>query len=90
MAARTQRVDGRWLHTGLGQTQLESARLFHRRFIAAAVEVGREHLYSTEVRALLIGYEPARVNLFEHTLAQQLEALDPQDRAPTRHLCSIK
>jgi hypothetical protein len=48
------RVDGRWLHTGLGQMQLERAQLFRRRGVGGTAEQSREPLDGTDVLALRV------------------------------------
>src|SRR5260370_27407459 len=50
------RVDGRWLHTGLGQMQLERAQLFRDRGVGGTAEESREPLDDTDVLALRIRY----------------------------------
>src|ERR1022692_4731159 len=69
------RVDGRWLHTGLGQMQLERAQLFRRRGVGGTAEESREPLDGTDVLALRIGHEPAHAHVFEHALAPTLDQI---------------
>src|ERR1700726_1315294 len=69
------RVDSRWLHTGLGQMQLERAQLFRGRGVGGTAEESREPLDGTDVLALRIGHEPAHVHVFEHALAQRADGL---------------
>src|ERR1700704_1617006 len=69
------RVDGRWLHTGLGQMQLERAQLFRDRGVGGTAEESREPLDGTDVLALRIRYEPAHAHVFEHALAQRADGL---------------
>src|SRR5882724_10564881 len=69
------RVDARWLQTGLGQMQLESAQLFGGRGVGGTAEESRKPLDGTNVLALRIGYEPAHVHVIEHALAQRADGL---------------
>src|SRR5258708_16879771 len=69
------RVDGRWLHTGLGQMQLERAQLFRDRGVGGTAEESREPLDDTDVLALRIRYEPAHAHVFKHALAQRADGL---------------
>src|SRR5258708_34668884 len=69
------RVDGRRLHTGLGQMQLERAQLLRSRGVGGTAEESREPLDGTEVLALRIGHEPGHAHGFEHALAQRADGL---------------
>ena len=65
------RVDGRRLHTGLGQMQLERAQLFRGRAVGGTAEESRKPLDGMDILALRIGHEPAHAHVFEHALAQR-------------------
>src|SRR5712672_1047931 len=69
------RVDGRWLHTGLGQMQLERAQLFRGRGVRGTFKEARGLLDSTDILAWRIGHEPAHFHVFEHALAQRADGL---------------
>lgn len=68
-------LDARWFCTCLSQMQLERAQLFRRRGVGGTAEEDREPLDGTDILALLIGYEPAHVHVFEHALAQRADGL---------------
>jgi hypothetical protein len=60
------RVDGRWLHIGLGQMQLERAQLFQGRGVGGTAEESREPLDRTDVLALRIGPAQRADGLLAH------------------------
>src|SRR6266851_2760861 len=67
--------DAIWMHTGLGQMQLERTQLFRSRAVWGTAEESREPLDGADVLALRIGHEPAHAHVFEHALAQRADGL---------------
>jgi hypothetical protein len=63
------------LHTGLGQLQLESAKLFRGRGVGGTAEEGRQPLDGTDLLALRVGHEPVHAHVFKHALARRADEI---------------